>query len=25
LPGFDDAEVRLIMRENGLELSQPRT
>ena len=25
LPGFSDDEVRLVMRENGLTLSQPRT
>jgi predicted TIM-barrel fold metal-dependent hydrolase len=25
LPGFDDDEVRMIMRDNGLELSQPRS
>jgi predicted TIM-barrel fold metal-dependent hydrolase len=24
LPGFTDEEIRLVMRENGLELSQPR-
>jgi predicted TIM-barrel fold metal-dependent hydrolase len=24
LPGFSDDEIRLVMRENGLELSQPR-
>jgi hypothetical protein len=24
LPGFTDAEIRLVMRENALELSQPR-